>query len=268
MKGQSKANKTELIYLLGLNYGERRRAYYERQREATKASEGQREDETTQWNQEILDEERAQQPQEPAQPKLIKGAINGRIQKWFIDGSEYKDPQVFLYDIESGVRKTIDGVNGLKKANTNMECVLEKMHPKTGAGETDTFGARSKTHTITIKLGDTYAEMKDKMLESLAKFQRNGSGWRLKEIIGLNINITKFNPLDGSGYSDLPACLKKNKAIINIQNKECEEECGRCKRCKESRMYFKWAIARALNPVDDNPQRLTKELIEQAKEFN
>ena len=33
-------------------------------------------------------------------------------------------------------------------------------------------------------------------------------------------------------------------------------------------MCFRWAIDRALNPVDDNPQRLTKELIEQAKEFN
>ena len=64
------------------------------------------------------------------------------------------------------MRKTIDGVNGPKKANTNLECVLEKMNPKTDVGETDTFGARSKTHTITVKLGDTYTEMRDKMLES------------------------------------------------------------------------------------------------------
>ena len=144
------------------------------------------------------------------------------------------------------------------------------MDPKTGVGETDTFGARSKSHTITVKLGDTYAEMRDKMLESLAKFQRNGSGWRLKEIIGLNIDVAKFNPLDGSGYSDLPACLKKKKAIINIQSKECDEECGRCKQCEESKMCFKslLQIFKALNPVDDNPQRLTKELTEQAKEFN
>ena len=222
VKIRSRASKNEIIYLLGENYGERRRAYFER-KIVTWESEIRANEEPIRWNQEILDEERARQPPEPAQPKLIKGAINGRIQKWFIDGSEYKDPQVFLYDIESGVRKTIDGVNGPKKASTNLECVLEKMDPKTGVGETDTFGARSKTHTITVKLGDTYAEMRDKMLESLAKFQRNGSGLRLKEIIGLNINVAKFNPLDGSGYSDLPACLKKKRAIINIQNEECEE---------------------------------------------
>ncbi len=40
--------------------------------------------------------------------------------------------------------------------------------------------------------------MRDKMLESLAKFQRNGSGWRIKQIIGLNINIAKFYPMEGS----------------------------------------------------------------------
>ena len=61
------------------------------------------------------------------------------------------------------------------------------------------------------------------MLESLAKFQRNGSGWRLKEIIGLNINIAKFDPMEGSGYSDLPAYLKKKKAIINMKNED--EKC-------------------------------------------
>ena len=46
-----------------------------------------------------------------------------------------------------------------------------------------------------FKLGDIYDEMKDKMQESLAKFQKNGSGWRLKSIVGLEIGIVKFNPM-------------------------------------------------------------------------
>ena len=152
--------------------------------------------------------------------------------------------------------------------NTNLECVLEKMDMKTGVSETDTFGARCKIHSVTVQLGDTYAEMIDKMLESLSKFKRNGSGWQLKEIVGLYINIAKFDSLDGSGYSDLPAYLKKKKAIINIQNKECEEECGMCKRCKESKICFKWAVTRALNPVDKNAERVSKELKEQSENYN
>ncbi len=33
-------------------------------------------------------------------------------------------------------------------------------------------------------------------------------------------------------------------------------------------MCFKWAITRALNPVEDNPHRITKELREQAEKLN
>ena len=33
-------------------------------------------------------------------------------------------------------------------------------------------------------------------------------------------------------------------------------------------MCFKWAITRALNPVEDNPHRITKELRELAKKLN
>jgi hypothetical protein len=96
--------------------------------------------------------------------------------------------------------------------------------------------------------------MKQKMLEALAKFQKEGSGWRLHSIKGVEIRIVKFGPLEGSGYSKLPAFLEKKKAIINMQNKD--------------NMCFKWAITRALNPVVDNPHRVTKELKEQAEKYD
>ena len=158
----------EIIYLLGENYGEKRRAYFERKigswESEIKASE-----ETTRWNQEIQDEERSRQLSEPAKPRLTKSALNGSVQKWFVDGSQYKDPDVFLFDIKSGVKKMVDGVNGPKRVHMNLSCVLEKEDPKTGNKEEDTFGARSGTHTVTVQLGDMYNEMKDKMR------------WRLKE---------------------------------------------------------------------------------------
>ena len=124
------------------------------------------------------------------------------------------------------------------------------------------FGSRSGTYTVTVQLGDTYDEMKDKMRENLSKFQRNGSGWRLKSIIGLEIGVVKFDPMEGSGYSKLPPIITKKKTVINMMNKErCEE----CNQCKESKMCFKWAVTRALNSVDDNPQRITEKLREQAE---
>ncbi len=69
-------------------------------------------EEQIRWDQEIRDKERSRRPPKPAKPKFIKGAINERIQRWFIDRSKYKDLEVFLKDTEIGVRKTIDGVKG------------------------------------------------------------------------------------------------------------------------------------------------------------
>ena len=36
----------------------------------------------------------------------------------------------------------------------------------------------------------------------------------------------------------------------------------------EDNQCFKWCVVRALNPVDKNPNRINKELIEQAKSLN
>ncbi len=122
--------------------------------------------------------------------------------------------------------------------------------------------------------------MKDKMQENLTEFQKNGSGWRLKSVIGLKIGIVKFDPLSGSGYSKLPPIVAKKKAVINMMNKRCKKgeriseetddetkQC-KCEKCTEFEMCFKWAVTRALNPVEDNPQRITDELRGQTEKYD
>ena len=187
---------------------------------------------------------------------------------------------MFLNDIERNVKETVDNVNGPKKVYTTLKCVVVKIDLKTGERIHTNFNGRSKTHTITIQLGDTYEEMKQKMLESLAKFQKEGSGWRLHSVEGLYISIVKFDLLNGAGYSILPPFIAKKKAIINMKNEKCEEgkrisnetneesrQC-KCKKCEEAKMCFKWAVTRALNPTNSKPERITKELREQAEKLN
>ncbi len=142
---------------------------------------------------------------------------------------------MFLDHIEDGVREVVDKVDGSKKVYTILKCVLVKHNLKTGDRIFSDFHGPSKTHTITTKLGETYKEMKGKMLESLAKFQKEGSGWQLHSIKGLDISVVKFNPLDGSGYSKLPKLISDKKAVINMKNDD--DQC------------FKWAVTKALHPV-------------------
>ncbi len=253
VKIRSRANKGEIIYLLGENYGERRRALYEK-KYGLWNSDIRADEEAERWSREIDEEEHRRQPSEPARPTLRRRFRGGQSTLWFVDGSEYLDPEVFLHDVASGVKETVDGVSGPKKVHMNLSCVLEKEDPKTGNSMEDTFGARSKTQSITLQLGDTYDEMRDRMLEKLSEFQKNGNGWRLKSIHGLEISITKYDPLSGSGYSKLPPYIAKKNIVINMRN--------------EDNQCFRWAVTRALNPADKNPNRITNELREQTKKYN
>ena len=171
VKIRSGANKSEIIYLLGENYGEKRRAVYEK-KFGLWNSEIRVDEETARWDQEIDEEERRRRPLETVRPKLTREAMNGAIQKWFVDGSEYLDPDVFLYDIADEVKRLVDSFNWPKKVHMTLSCTLEKEDLKTGVREEDTFGLRSGTHTVTVQLGDTYDEMKDKMRENLSKFHK------------------------------------------------------------------------------------------------
>ncbi len=192
---------------------------------------------------------------EPAHPQLVSNVLEGNVQRWFVSGEGYKDPNVFLNHTEDGSKEAIDSVNGPRKVYTVLKCKLKKIDLKTGKETHADFIGKSKTHTITTQIGDTYEEMKQKMLQSLTKFQREGSGWQLHSIGGLDISVTKFDPLNGSGYSKLPPFITKKKAVINMKNEKCKEgkrisdeetkQCE-CEKCEESKMCFKWAVTRAL----------------------
>src|SRR6218665_2155668 len=63
-----------------------------------------------------------------------------------------------------------------------------------------------------------------------------------------------YKPLKGSSYISLLVELANKKAIINMNNDD--NEC------------FKWCVTRALNPTDNNPQRITNKLIEQSRQLD
>ena len=78
--------------------------------------------------------------------------------------------------------------------------------------------------------------MKETVLESLAKFQRQGSDWRFHSVLSLDLHTVKCEPLGGFSYIPLPAFQAAKEAIINLRNED--DKC------------FHWAITRALNPAE------------------
>ena len=85
-------------------------------------------------------------------------------------------------------------------------------------------------------------------------FQRRGSNWQFASVVKLEINSFRYVPLRGRSYIPLPKKLTVKKAIINMKNED--DQC------------FKWAVTRALNPVDKNAERIDNNLRERAEELN
>ena len=75
-------------------------------------------------------------------------------------------------------------------------------------------------------------------MRSIDEFQRNGSGWVIKDIIHLDTTVLEFDPLRASSYIPLPKEVRDKKAVINIKNDD--------QRC------FLWSVIAALYPADIN----------------
>ena len=72
--------------------------------------------------------------------------------------------------------------------------------------------------------------------------------------MSLDLQTIKYEPLGGSSYIPLSAFLATKKAIINLKNED--DECLKC------------VITRALNPVENHPDHIDRNLRETSKVLN
>ena len=134
--------------------------------------------------------------------------------------------------------------------------MMEKVDLKSGEmiAKEAVFHSKTELNLESTNSNELFSKMKETVLESLAKFQKQGSNWRFHSVLGLALYTVKYEPLGGSSFIPLPKFLVAKKAIINLKNKD--DEC------------FKWAITRALNPVENHPERIDRELRETSKTLN
>ena len=94
---------------------------------------------------------------------------------------------------------------------------------------------------------ELYNEMVEEIEEEIQKTQdAEGSGWVFQKVEKLVLHTTRWDPINVGSYIDLPPFLKNKKAIINMKNQD--EKC------------FMWCVLRALNPKNDHPDRIDKDL--------
>ena len=81
-----------------------------------------------------------------------------------------------------------------------------------------------------------------KLYHTSTKIWGKGSDWIIDSVIDHDINISEYNPLNGSSYINLMKELDHlRKGLINIQNID-DNEC------------FKGCLGRSLHPADHYPE--------------
>ena len=142
-------------------------------------------------------------------------------------------------------------MKGFKFIET-LEVTFEKenIDPKTGKRvsiyKAAFFSGKAKTITKANDIEPELSMSRQEILSVIDKWVSEGLGWVIDRIDSHYINVTTYQPLQGSSYIKLPVKLRNSKkGLINIKNKD--NEC------------FRWCHIRHLNPKEKDPQKIKKD---------
>ena len=182
-------------------------------------------------------------------------ALRNFANVYTIDGKDGFDPQSFI----DGARENMIGLlrnnrNTKVKLILNCYMIIErdnliKDFPFHSEIEINLEG--TDENEIYITMTDTILERKANLINGSSG---GGSGWIFYKIINLELHTASYRPLRGSTWIPLPKELADKKAIINMKNKD-----NKC---------FMWNVLRALNPTNNHPERIDKELMEKEDTLN
>ena len=107
------------------------------------------------------------------------------------------------------------------KVKLILSCMMERVDIKSGEviAKEAAFHSKTEVNLASTDSNELFSKMKETVLESLAKFQRQGSYWRFHSLSSLDLHTVKYVPLGGSSYIPLPKLLAAKKAIINLKTR-------------------------------------------------
>ena len=174
-----------------------------------------------------------------------KSALRKFTMQYVVEGRAGYDPESFMADVKRSVINVLRN-NRRTKVKLILRCNMEKNNISTGEVITHktSFHSKPEVNLEGTDADDLYNTMVDRVLEAMETFQRDGSNWTFKSFICLEIHTVAYEPLKGNSYITLPPKLAQKKAIINMKNED--DKC------------FTWSVLRALNPQENNADRIDK----------
>ena len=202
-------------------------------------------------------------PEPRTKIKQLAKALKGNVESFKISVSNNKDPLLQLQKtrkaIENHIIKNLTSKKGLKFIETLEVTFMKQKERKQGNlnfGEvlnpfnnydfkTAFFNSKAQDITNNEMVVEALKLSKDHILNIIAKWISEGSGWTIESVDNHYLNIVQYQPMKGSSYIKLPQELRHHrKGLINMKNKD--NEC------------FRWCHIRYLNPQDKDPQRIKR----------
>ncbi|XP_069360915.1 uncharacterized protein [Maniola hyperantus] len=186
-----------------------------------------------------------------ANVQIIENAFGRRIVTYRISNentssnSEFETPEYFLNSIKNIIYELLDKLLKEYKA-IKVNCILSGEFIQTTKNLENSFDFQTINYILCLEqeINKIYSDLHDEISNKVCNFEKKDSGWSLKKINYIDLNINKFNPLRGSSYIDLPLDIKHKHAVINVKNNDYQ--------------CFQWAVLSALYPVNNHVDRILK----------
>ena len=178
----------------------------------------------------------------------VKKALKGYTQSFDVELRDKKDPLLQSQKSRRAIEYLFKNLLVQTKGFKFVETLQVKFVKYSNDKKIQKNGYFNSTTDLIINETDIKLAIQasqQQILNKIAQWISEGSGWTIQSIENHYINIVNYDPLKGSSYIKLPQELWNSaKGLINMKNKD--NEC------------FRWCHIRHLNPQDKDPQRIKK----------
>ena len=148
-------------------------------------------------------------------------ALKGHVESFEISVINNKDPLSQLQNTRKAIKnhiiKILASKKGLKFIET-LKVTFKKMVKDETEYKTAYFNSKPQETTNNMMVVEALKLSKDQILNIIAKWISQSSGWTIESVDNHYLNIVQYQPLKGSSYIKLPSELNNpKKGLINLK---------------------------------------------------
>ena len=160
----------------------------------------------------------------------VAKALKGYTKSFEIGIKNNKDPLAQLQNTrkatEYHIVSILTSMKGLKFVET-LRVTFKKLANDEIVYKTAYFNSKAQTIINNIEIPEALQSSKQQILNMIAQWVSEGSGWTIQSVDNHYLNIVQYQPMKGSSYIKLPQELRNSKkGLINMKNED--NECFRC----------------------------------------